>query len=102
MDPEKQAKLEARGWKIGDAKDFLNLKFTEEEALAALEIGLALEDLCERIIEMVPSVRTGLAFLSTYAAYAHTHRSMEHWYSIAYNAGLCPHEEGELEVEDEL
>ena len=42
MDKEKAKKLEMRGWKIGDASDFLGLT-QEESVYVDLKVGLALK-----------------------------------------------------------
>src|SRR5262249_653585 len=46
MRKDKRARLEAKGWKFGTAKDFLNLS-EEESAYIELKIRLA-EALCQR------------------------------------------------------
>lgn len=46
MEKRKKARLEARGWKIGDAKEFLNLS---DEELEYIEIKLALSQSVRRL-----------------------------------------------------
>ena len=40
MDREKQQRLEAKGWKIGDARDFLDLS-PEESAIVEMRLALS-------------------------------------------------------------
>ena len=46
MEKRKRARLEAQGWKIGDAKEFLNLS---DEELEYIEIKLALSQSVRRL-----------------------------------------------------